>query len=178
MSDFTTAARPYARAVFELARDAGDFAAWSEQLALIATVASDDEMRAALEAPGLGNSRRAEMIISVCGRHIDQAGGNFLRLIADNGRLALLLDIAALYEIYRADAEGITAATVVSAQALSDDQQASIIAALGERLGGRVTLDCQIDDTLLGGAIVRAGDLVIDGSVRGRLDKLAQQLSR
>ena len=178
MSDFTTAARPYARAVFELARDAGDFAVWSEQLALLAAVASDSEMRAALEAPGLGNSRRAEMIISVCGEHIDQAGGNFLRTIADNGRLALLLDIAALYEIYRAEAEGITAATVVSAQELSDDQQASIIAALGKRLGGQVTLDCQIDDSLLGGAIVRAGDLVIDGSVRGRLDKLAQQLSR
>jgi F-type H+-transporting ATPase subunit delta len=178
MSDFTTAARPYARAVFELARDAGDFSAWSEQLALIAAVASDSEMRTVLEAPGLGNSRRAEMIISVCADHITQPSCNFLRLVAENGRLALLLDIAAQYEIYRAEAEGITAATVVSAQALSDDQQANIIAALSKRLGGRITLVCETDESLLGGAIVRAGDLVIDGSVRGRLDKLAQQLSR
>lgn len=178
MSDFTTAARPYARAVFELARDAGDYVRWSEQLGLVAAIASDSEMRRLLEAPGLGNIRRAEMIISVCGEHIQPEAANFLRLCAENGRLAMLVDITALYEIYRAEAEGVTEATVVSARALSDDQQADIVAALAKRLGGRINLTIETDESLLGGAIVRAGDLVIDGSVRGRLDKLAQQLSR
>lgn len=176
MSDFTTAARPYSKAVFELARDAGDYALWSEQLALIASVASDSQMYTALQAPGLSNSRRAQMIISVCGEHINQAACNFLQVIADNARLPLLVDIAALYEIYRAQAEEVTEATVVSAQALDDQQQAMIIAALSKRLGGQVNLHCEIDASLLGGAVVRAGDMVIDGSVRGRLDKLAYQL--
>ena len=106
------------------------------------------------------------------------SGSNFLNVVADNGRLALLVDIAALYEIYRAEAEGVTEANVVSAQPLSDAQQANIIAALSKRLGGEVTLNCETDESLIGGAIVRAGDLVIDGSVRGRLNKMAQQLSR
>lgn len=176
MSDFTTAARPYAKAVFELARDAGNYAKWSEQLALIATVASDAQMRVALDAPGLSNDRRAQMIISVCGEHIDQLACNFLQVIAENARLPLLVDIAALYEVYRAAAEEVTEATVVSARELGDQQQAAIIAALSKRLGGQVNLHCQIDESLLGGAVIRAGDMVIDGSVRGRLDKLAYQL--
>ena len=178
MSDLTTAARPYARAVFEMARDGGDYASWSEQLALAAAVAHDSEVSARLEAPGLSNAQRAEMIISVCGDHINQAMCNFLNVAAENGRLSLLVEIAALYETYRAEAEGVTEATVVSAQALSEAQQASIIDALSKRLGGEVSLVCETDESLLGGAIVRAGDMVIDGSVRGRLDKLSQQLSR
>lgn len=177
MSELTTAARPYARAAFEMARESGDYASWSDQLALLASVASDADMCDRLAVPSLSNARRAEMIASVCGDHISAAGRNFLNVVADNGRLSLMVEIAALYEVYRADAEGITEATVVSAQALSDEQQAGIVAALKKRLGSEVTLQCEVDESLLGGAIVRAGDLVIDGSVRGRLDKLSQQLS-
>ena len=178
MSDLTTAARPYARAAFEMARDGGDYVMWSEQLALVAAVGNDSEMRSRLDVPGLSNTQRAEMIISVCGKHINEPGCNFLRVVADNGRLAWLVEIAAMYETYRAEAEGVTEASVVSAQTLDDAQQANIVAALSKRLGGKVTLDCTTDESLLGGAIIRAGDMVIDGSVRGRLDKLSQQLSR
>ena len=176
MSDFTTAARPYAKAAFELARDADGYTMWSEQLALIAAVANDSAMCAALEVPGLSNNRRADMIASVCGEHITLSGRNFLQTLADNGRLLLLVDIAALYEVYRAEAEGVVEASVLSAQALNDTQRANIITALSARLGVRVTLNCEVDAALIGGAVVRAGDLVIDGSVRGRLDRLAQQL--
>ncbi|MEM7207765.1 MAG: F0F1 ATP synthase subunit delta [Pseudomonadota bacterium] len=176
MSDLTTAARPYARAVFEMARDSGDYAAWSAQLALLAGVATDAEMAARLDAPALSNEQRADMIIKVCGEHVTPGGCNLLNVIAENGRLSLLVEIAALYETYRSEAEGVTEATVVSAQALDEEQKASIVAALSKRLGGEVTLNCETDASLMGGAIVRAGDLVIDGTVKGRLERMAQQL--
>ena len=177
MSDLTTAARPYARAVFELAQVDNDYAQWSGQLALLAGVTNNSEMAARLDAPGLSHGECAEMIATVCGEHLSAAGRNFLSVVAENGRLSLLVEMAALYEVYRAEAEGVTEATVVSAQPLSDEQQASIVAALSKRLGGEVTLHCETDASLMGGAVVRAGDLVIDGSVKGRLERMAHQLS-
>ena len=176
MSDLTTAARPYARAVFELARESGDYATWSTQLGLLAGVVNDNAMADRLDSPQLSNVQRAEMIAAIGGDHLTSAGRNFLDVVAENGRLSLLVDIAALSEMYRSEAEGVTEATVVSAQALSDSQQAGIVAALSKRLGGEVTLQCEIDESLMGGAIVRAGDLVIDGSVKGRLARMSQQL--
>jgi F-type H+-transporting ATPase subunit delta len=178
MSEITTAARPYARAAFEVAKEKGTLQVWSDQLAFMAAVANDPQMRAVLDSPALTRSQRADLMISVCGDHIDDQAKNLVKLLAENGRLAVLPEIAALYEVMRAEAEGSVDAEVISAQDVSDAQLAKIAEALKGRLGREVKLTTRIDDSLIGGAIVRAGDLVIDGSIRGRLAKLAAALSR
>jgi len=178
MSELTTLARPYAKAAFEVARDAGDFAGWSDQLAFMAAVAHDPIMKTTLDSPKLTHAAAAELFISICEDRIAEQGKNFVRLLAENDRLTLLPDIAALYEVMRAEAEGKVEATVVSARAVSDEQKSAIAQSLTKRLGREVELVCEVDEGLIGGAVIRAGDLVIDGSVRGRLERMAANLSR
>jgi F-type H+-transporting ATPase subunit delta len=178
MSEITTAARPYARAAFEVAKDHDALQVWTDQLAFLAAVAHDPQMRAVLDSPALTRDQRAELMIGVCGDRIDDQAKNLIKLLAENGRLVILPEIAALYEVMRAEAEGSVEAEVVSAQDVSDAQLAKIAEALKGRLGREVKLTTRIDDSLIGGAIIRAGDLVIDGSIRGRLAKLTGALSR
>ena len=178
MAEFTTAARPYARAAFELAQENKQFDKWSEMLAFMAAVAHDTEMHALLDSPGLTSEQAAEMFNSVCAEHVDERGQNFVKLLAENRRLVLLPEITALYDFYRSEAEGKIEAEVVSAQEITKQELATIAEALKARLGREVKIMSRIDPALLGGAVVRAGDLVIDGSIRGKLGKLARVLSR
>jgi len=176
MSELTTFARPYAGAAFELAREQKRFDRWSEMLTYMAAVAHDGGMRALLDSPRLSHEQRAEIFISVCEDRLDDEGRNFIKLLAENARLALLPEIAALYEFMRREAEGKIEAEVVSAQEISKTQTEAITRALKARLGREVHLTARTDESLLGGAIIRAGDLVIDGSIRGRLNKLSTAL--
>ncbi|MDD3518056.1 MAG: F0F1 ATP synthase subunit delta [Chromatiales bacterium] len=178
MSELITAARPYARAAFEVARDGGNLDAWSAQLAFMAVVASDPAMCALLDNPRLTQERTAEMFAEVCAGNVDRQGGNFIRLLAENDRLSLLPHIALLFEEMRAREQGKVEASVVSAQPLAQAQLDAIVARLKARFGREVELVCETDEGLIGGAVIRAGDLVIDGSVRGRLEKLAGNLNR
>ena len=177
MSELTTAARPYARAAFDIANTHSEQQQWSDMLGFMAAVAHDPTMIALLDSPGLSQSQAAEMFISVCQDKIDQRGKNFVKLLTENGRIKLLPEITALYEHYRADAEGSIDAEVISATEVTEAQLTKIAASLKQRLGKEVRLSSKVDEALIGGAIVRAGDLVIDGSVRGRLDKLNTALT-
>ena len=118
------------------------------------------------------------LLISVCADEIDDQGRNYIKLLAQIRRLVLLPDITALYEYYRAEAEGKIEAEVISAKDITEQQMGNIAQALKKRLGREVSISARTDSSLLGGAIIRAGDLVIDGSVRGKLNKLATALSR
>ena len=176
MSELTTAARPYARAAFDVASANGEQQQWTQMLVLMAQTAHDPGMRALLDSPRL-SQQSADLFISVCEAHISLQGKNFIKLLAENNRLPLLPEIAALYEHYRAEAEGSIDAEVIAARDVSADRLQKIAAALKQRLGKEVRATSRIDASLIGGAIVRAGDLVIDGSVRGRLDKLSAALT-
>ena len=177
MAEFTTAARPYARALFELAQENKQFDKWSEMLAFMAAVAHNPEMHALLDSPRLTSEQAAEMFNSICAEHIDEGGQNFIKLLAENRRLVLLPEITALYDFYRSEAEGKIEAEVLSAQEITKQQLAAIAEALKARLGREVKIISRTDQALLGGAVIRAGDLVIDGSIRGKLGKLARVLS-
>lgn len=170
-------ARPYARAAFEHARGADALAQWSEQLALLAAVAGDDRVHDALRSPGNTPSQRAGLLRAICGDRLDEGGVNLVRVMAEKGRLELLPEVAAAFEALRAAAENRIDARVVSARALDDKQQKNLSRALKKRLGQEVRLDCSTDPDLIGGVIVRAGDMVIDGSLRGRLQRLASDLA-
>ena len=177
MSELTTAARPYARAVFEIARDSKSFDTWSDRLQFLAAVLKDPAMTQLLDAPKLTHQKRASMVESVSSDHLDEQGLNFVKTLAENGRLDLLPDIAKLYEQYRAEAEGSIEATVISATELDEQQTRKIAEALSKRLQREVRIVSYTDPALIAGAIIRAGDLVIDGSVRGRLQNLTQAIA-
>ena len=172
MADFTTAARPYAKAVFELAQEQNQFDAWSGRLAFWSAVVTNPEMSKRLDAPGLTHQDRASLIETVAGDEMDDDGRNFIRLLSENNRLSLLTDIHSLYEELRAEAEGEIEATVTSAFELTDDQREKISGALSKRLDRKVRIVSVVDKDLIGGAVIRAGDLVIDGSLKGRVENM------
>jgi len=178
MSELVTAARPYARAVFELASADKRLPEWSDALELIAGIAMHAEMIPVLDNPALTRQQKSDVIIAVAGDQLDQQAQNLLKVMAENDRLMLLPEVAALYEKMRADAEGSVEAELISAYEVTPEQQQSIADSLKKRLGRDVRLDVQIDKDLLGGVIVKAGDLVIDGSIKGRLEQLTSALSR
>lgn len=177
MSELTTAARPYARAAFDIASDNNAIDQWTEMLNLCSAVAENASMQAALDNPALNWQQSADLFNEVCGEKLDARGQNFIRLLAENDRLSLLPEIAALYHHYKAQAQGTVDAELISALDVSDDQKNAIAASLSKRLGKQVSLTTRIDESLIGGAIIRAGDMVIDGSIRGRLDKMSSTLA-
>jgi F-type H+-transporting ATPase subunit delta len=177
MSDNTTAARPYARAVFEKAQADSALQSWSEALQLLTEVVAHQDMVRVLALPDMGATDKGQLLIDICGDRLNDGKVNFVKLLAENGRLILLADIRDLYEEFRAEAESKIEATVISAYPLSDTQQQAITAALKTKLGCDVSLLTQTDATLIGGVIIRAGDLVIDGSTRASLASLATALS-
>lgn len=181
MPETTTIARPYARAVFEQAHaKKGGLKRWSVMLQALAAVAGDAGMRKVLASPSLGGDDKVNLLLEICGQipdvNITKEGQNFVRLLAENDRLPLLPEIAAQYETFRAEAEKTVHAELVSAFEVSDEQRTRLAEALKRRLDRDVELTVTVDDSLLGGAIIRAGDLVIDGSARGQLDRLAAAL--
>lgn len=172
MAEKMTVARPYARAVFEIARDDGTLAAWSAFLGRASVAAADERIQALIGNPAVSREALAELFIEL-GGDAGSHGANFLRLLADNGRMAWLPEIAAEYELLRAEAENVVDVQLTSAVELDEKQRDGFAAALRKRLGRDVRLHCDTDAKLLGGAIIRAGDLVIDGSLFGRLERLA-----
>ncbi|MFD0724323.1 F0F1 ATP synthase subunit delta [Lysobacter brunescens] len=175
MSQALTLARPYARAAYALARDAGAAQQWSDALAFASQVAADPRVQALLGHPHLG---RADAVALLSPESSSQAFADFLALLADNRRLPLLPEIAGLFEELRADAERIVKAKVTSATALQASEVDGIKAALKRRFGREVELQTAVDESLIGGAVIDAGDVVIDGSLRSKLARLQTALAQ
>ena len=177
MSELTTAARPYARAAFDYASSNNVIDNWASMLSFCAAVSDDATMQAALDQPSLNWQQSAELFNEVCGDQLNDQGKNFIKMLAENDRISLLPDIAVLYHHYQTEAQGTVDAELVSALEVSEQQVETIAASLSKRLGKKVSLTTRIDEALIGGAVIRAGDMVIDGSVRGRLEKLSNTLT-
>jgi len=178
MAELTTIARPYADAVFKRAGETSSYPAWSDALALMAAIASDETMAQVIAGAQHSKAQIAELFNEVAGDKLDQEGNNLVKLLAENGRLGLLPEITALYEVMRAEAEGSIDAEMISAYAVSDTERAKVAASLKQRMGKEINLSVTIDESLVGGAVIRAGDMVIDGSVRGKLEKLASTVNQ
>lgn len=176
MAEKLTTARPYAEAVFALARAQNALPAWSEMLALAAAVAGDARVGHLASDPRVERARFLGLFLDICGGRLDPQGANFIRLLVENRRLNLLPEIASLYEGLKAEAEARVEATVTSAFSLEPAQLKTLEQGLQRRLGRAVHLTATVDRSLVGGVVLRAGDLVIDGSVRGRLAALATEL--
>jgi F-type H+-transporting ATPase subunit delta len=177
MAEILTIARPYAQAAFQFADAHQALKEWSGMLEFLAVVAADPEMTALIENPRLTEMQIAKLFISIGADRLDDNCHNFIRLLAENRRLKLLPEIAALFEIQRRDSERTIRVELITAFPSTAAQQATVTAALKQRLGREIELVCTTDASLIGGAIIRAGDLVIDGSVRGKLERLGNSLS-
>lgn len=172
MSKNRTFARPYAKAAFELAKAENAFAKWSEMLHLAAMIASDKQFHSLAKDPRFSDKELVGLFDSI-GKDIYSGEMNtFIRILGKFKRLALLPEIALLYEEMRAFAERVVNVELISAEPLNDKDQERFVQVLKKRMNCNIALDCQVDNSILGGAIIRAGDLVIDGSIRGRLAKL------
>jgi F-type H+-transporting ATPase subunit delta len=177
MAELSTLARPYARAAFEYAKEQGDLAGWSEQLATAAAVARAEGMESVLDNPSLTDVEQARMLNDVCGDGTGPAVKNFVSILASNKRLALLPEISSQFELYKANQEKSVDVEVISAFDLAEETAERLADALGKKLERDVKVSTSTDRDLLGGVLIRAGDLVIDGSVRGRLNKLAEAMN-
>ena len=176
MSQALTLARPYARAAFGIARDEAAFAPWSQALGFAAQVAVDPRVAHLLGDPKLANADAVALLSPAGGQGAQASFARFLALLADNRRLALLPEIAGLYEQLRNEAERVVKATVTSATALPASELDGIKAALKRRFGREVEVETAIDPALIGGAVIDAGDVVIDGSLKGKLERLQSAL--
>jgi len=194
MAEKQTLARPYAEAAFALAKERNELKKWSETLAFIAVVAADERVRQLAGNPRVDRASFLDLVLGICSdvqgstsvaedrksgatKQVDDQGSNFIRLLVENRRLDLVPDIQRQYESLKADAEARVEATVISALPLDAAQLKTIGEALKRKLGREVNLTAQTDKALMGGVVIHAGDLVIDGSVRGRLAELAIHLS-
>jgi F-type H+-transporting ATPase subunit delta len=176
VADIATIARPYARAAFEHAHAAGQLAPWGEMLARARAAVEDERVAALIGNPHVQRAELVALIAEVAGA-ADDKSRNFVQLLADNGRLAALPQVAAQYAALRAEVENTVDVTVTSALPLTAEQSDKLVQALSRRLRRTVRLTATVDPSLIGGAVVRADDLVIDGSLRGRVERLANTMA-
>ncbi len=174
--DATTIARPYAEAVFQRAVETDKLDLWSEMLALLGTAARDETLARLLASPELSRAQKAELMLEIGGGRLSEEGQNLVRLLAENGRLTVLPEIAVLYEQRKAEHEGTVEVDLTTAYPLKPAQEQVLAEALKAKLGREVRIQAHEDPALIGGFRLRAGDMVIDGSVAGQLDQLAHEL--
>jgi F-type H+-transporting ATPase subunit delta len=177
MAETVTIARPYAEAVFELAKQHNALAKWSDMLAFAAAVAATPEVDALVDNPRIGARQLADLLIDICGERLTGEARNLLQVLVQNRRVRVLPDIRELYERMREEHEGQVEAVVTTALPLSEEQTRALSARLQSKYGRKVLARVVTDRSLIGGVKVQVGDEVIDGSIRGRLDAMAQMLA-
>lgn len=176
MAELVTIARPYAEAVFRLAKEKQALAAWSDRLSLLSTIAGDAQMRACIGNPELSAAQKSELFKALAGNAMDGDAVNLIETLAENERLALLPEIADLFAVLKGNEEGIKEATIYSAFPLDDAQRQSVIADLEARFKSRLKAEVVVDQSLIGGVKIVVGDQVLDTSVRGKLDAMGSAL--
>ena len=178
MAELATLARPYAHAVFDIAKAGARFDAWSRALALLAAAVAEPQMRNLLASPQRSSEQKAHALIEICRAELDDRGRRFVHVLARNKRIELLPEIRAIFETLRAEQEKILEVEVISAHELAEGERDALVGSLARRFDREIQLSTKVDANLIGGAVVRAGDTVIDGSVRGKLQKLSEALLR
>ncbi|MDO6497039.1 F0F1 ATP synthase subunit delta [Photobacterium sanguinicancri] len=180
MSDSQTIAYPYAKAAFDYARDADQLEAWENMLVVMKEVAEAPIVASQIEALDMlgpdAHDAFNQSFLAICDGLIDEHGQNLVKLMAENGRLAVLPQVTELYQTFKSDFERTVEACVVTAEPLDEQQANSLSQALERKLNRTVSLTCQVDKSLVGGIKITAGELVIDGSLKSAIDRLAIRL--
>ena len=176
MAEPITVARPYAEAAFALARDQNALPAWSEMLRTATAVADDAQMQAALDNPKLSTGDKEALFLSICGDRLSNEGRNFIRVLIESERIGLISEIRDLFGALRDAHEGLARADITSAFPLSDAELSDLKGALERRFGKKIETTVSVDQSLIGGAKIVVGDTVIDASVKGELEAMANHL--
>ncbi|MGJ8687069.1 MAG: F0F1 ATP synthase subunit delta [Spongiibacteraceae bacterium] len=177
MAELSTIARPYAKAAFEFAQAASTLTEWSSMLATASAVSQHETVQKLLTSPAASTESQAQTFIEVCGDTVDVAGENFIKILAENKRLGVLPMIHDLFEAQKANLEQTVNVDITTAFALDSASEKLLAEVLSKKLACQVDVQSHIDSQLIGGVVIRTGDLVIDGSVRGRLAKLAEAMN-
>jgi len=177
MAERATIARPYAKAAFAVARDQGTVGRWSRWLATAREVVLSEEYRKLERSPGVSTGQLEGLVAGICAADLDEHGTAFLRLLGENGRIDFLPEIAARFAELEAEDSNVAEVEIVSATELDAGQRERLAAALKARLKREIRLTCSVDPALIGGAVVRSGDMLIDGSLRGKLERLETELT-
>ena len=180
MAESVTIARPYAQAIFRLAREGKALAAWSDRLQRLAAIAQDPEMAKVVGNPKFSAGQVADLLVSLTGESANTPGNaqlaSFIGILAENERLVVLSDIRDLYEQLKSADEGVKEAAITSAYPLDDAQLKNLMSQLETHFGSRLQPQVEVDAALIGGIKVAVGDQVLDASVRGKLDAMATAL--
>jgi F-type H+-transporting ATPase subunit delta len=177
MADLSTLARPYAKAAFSAAVDAGDIAAWTTALQTLAVISKAEQVVELINSPSVSALEKAKAMADVSGDDCNEGARNLLDVLAENDRFLLLPEISTQFELLKAEHEKSADVIVTSAFELSDAQQKTLTDKLATRLSRAVSLTVDVDPALIGGVVIKAGDLVIDDSVRGKLSRLADAMN-
>jgi len=172
MSELTTVARPYAKAAFDFAVEADAIENWLEMLVFASEVSKDDTMKGFLSG-GASAEQAQDLFLKVCDVQLDSNGQNFIKVLAENGRLLVLPQVVTQFGELKAEHEKTVIVDVTSAVELTADKLTTLSAALEKRLARKVKLNCNVDVSIVSGLVIKAGDMVIDGSVRNKLNRLA-----
>lgn len=176
MAETRTVARPYAEAVFKLAKDKNELAAWSGTLQFAAAVAADERIRALIGNPKVPAKRLGELLLGICGDDLSAEGRNFILLLVENGRVEILPEVSEMFEQLKTRYEGVLDAKIVSAFAMNETQLRDLVTDLEARFRRKIEADVTVDPELIGGVKVEIGDEVLDASVRGQLEAMAVAL--
>ena len=176
MAEQSSLARPYAKAIFELAKESEDFSAWSDQLTVLGMISADPDMAELVQNPAVSNAQLIELVLDVAGDRLDAQAQNLVKLLVRNDRLMVVPEINEQYMILRDEAQQVIEAQLITASEVDEAQKQRIESALSERLGKKIKLETLVDESLIGGAVVRAGDWVVDGSVKAQLQDLVSAI--
>ena len=176
MAELATIARPYAEAAFEVARDANALPAWSDMLRFAASVASDPRVAQALDNPRLDAAAKESLFLSIGGDRFAGDARNFIRVLVESERIALLPQISEMFDRLKDDAEATAKATIESAFELTGEQVEQLRAALEKRFGRKIEASLTVNRDLIGGARITVGDAVLDGSVQAKLASMRARL--
>ena len=177
MAELSTLARPYAKAAFQAAVEAGELQAWSTMLSVASNVADQEKVVELLSNPNLIGTQQAQTFIDVCGDTLNEAGQNLVSVLAENKRISLLPQIFEQFEHLKAELEKAVDVEIISAYEVTDETKQKLTQALKAKLDKDVRVTTTVDSNLVGGAIIRAGDMVIDGTLKGKLAKLAEAMN-
>ncbi len=177
MAELITLARPYAKAAFEFALAGKELAGWQDALSQAAAVSANESVIGILSSPNLTTAQKGEKFVELCGDVLNEKQANFIKVLAEYNRLGLLPQVKELFELYKANQEKTVDVEIQTAYEISPELEQKLVSTLKEKLDRDIELKTQIDESLIGGALIRAGDTVIDGSARGRLAKLAEAMN-
>lgn len=178
MAELSTLARPYAKAIFELAQKNAALGEWSAQLAAIGQLVAAPAVVKAMSAPGVAKADLAAALLAAAKDSLAAGGQNVLKLLVENRRLAVVPALIAQFEAMRREAEAQAGVAITTAALIGDAEKAKLAAAVGKKLNRTVDIAWSVDESLIAGALIRAGDLVIDGSAKGELERMQIALAR